>query len=242
LVDDGNFLQKCDAAVFDLDDTLIGTLYAYTASMPALLASLDLPNTTEHVEQAFAMLTRLRTYRLEDLFFALLRNAGVTPHLAREKALEQAEPANETILAHMHVLPGSSELLTELHSRGIKLALVTNGFPAWQRRKLVHSGLDRFFPDDLQIVSGDLPRFSEKPSLGIFWECASRLGMDPERMVFIGDRTTDILGANIAGMVSVLVATGRPTHAEATCKLECPNLKVADLTELRRIWIESYLP
>lgn len=242
MADAAQLLRRCDAAVFDLDDTLIGTLHAYTASMPDLLAELGLPNRAGDVEQAFAMLARLRTYRLEDLFFALLRNAGVTPDMAREKALALMEPANELILSHMHVLPGALELLTELKGKGIRLALVTNGFSDWQRRKLVHSGLDRFFPEDLQIISGDLPRFSEKPSLGIFWECVSRLGMEPDRIAFIGDRTTDILGANMTGMISVLVATGRPSHAEATCELECPHIRVADLVELGKSWMDGYLP
>lgn len=235
-------LRRCDAAVFDLDDTLIGTLHAYTMATPEYLTALGLPNSPGDVEQAFAMLARLRTYRLEDLFFALLRSAGVDPRTASAKALAQMKPANESILAYMHVLPGALELLTELQTRGIKLALVSNGFSDWQRRKLVHCGLDKFFPDDLQIVSGDLPRFSEKPSLGIFWECISRLGMEPQRIAFIGDRTTDVLGANLAGMVSVLVATGRVSHAEATCELECPHIRVADLVELRKLWVDSYLP
>ena len=240
--DAAKLLRRCDAAVFDLDDTLISTLHAYTATMPDILSALGLPATPEDVEQAFAMLARLHTYRLEDLFFALMRNAGVDPQTARAKALAQMEPANELILTHMHVLPGALELVTELQTRGIKLALISNGFSDWQRRKLVHCGLDRFFPDDLQIVSGDLPRFSEKPSLGIFWECISRLGMEPQRMVFVGDRTSDVLGANLAGMVSVLVATGRASHAEATCELECPHIRVADLAELRKLWMDGYLP
>ena len=240
--DSTQLLRQCDAAVFDLDDTLIGTLYAYTMATPEYLAALGLPNSPGDVEQAFAMLARLRTYRMEDLFFALLRDAGVDPQTARAKALSLIEPANEIILGHMNILPGALELLTELRTLGIGLALVSNGFSDWQRRKLVHCGLDKFFPDDLQIVSGDLSRFSEKPSLGIFWECVSRLGMEPKRLVFVGDRVTDVLGANLAGMVSVLVATGRASHAEATCELECPHIRVADLVELRKLWVDSYLP
>jgi FMN phosphatase YigB (HAD superfamily) len=242
LSDTTKLLRQSDAAVFDLDDTLISTLHAYTTTMPDMLFALGLPATPEDVEQAFAMLARLRTYRLEDLFFALLRNAGADPQTARAKALAQMEPANERILAHMHILPGALELLTELRNHGIKLALVSNGFSDWQRRKLIHCGLDRFFPDELQIVSGDLPRFSEKPSLGIFWECISRIGMEPGRMVFVGDRTTDVLGANLAGMVSVLVATGRPPSHDESCESECPNIRVADLVELRKLWMDGYLP
>jgi FMN phosphatase YigB (HAD superfamily) len=242
LPDTAKLLRQCDAAVFDLDDTLIGTLYAYSAAMPRMLSALGLPAAPNDIELAFAMLARLRTYRMEDLFFALLRDAGVDPYTARAKALAQMEPANVLILSHMHLLPGVLELMTELQARGIRLALVSNGFSDWQRRKLVHCRLDGFFPDELQIVSGDLPRFSEKPSLGIFWECISRLGMEPGRMVFVGDRVTDVLGANLAGMISVLVATGRPSHAEATCDVECPHIRVADLAELRKLWMDGYLP
>ena len=241
MADAAKLLRECDAAVFDLDDTLIGTLYAYTAAMPGMLSALGLPNSPQDVEQAFAMLARLRTYRLEDLFFALLRSAGVDPQTARAKALAQMEPANDRILVHLHVLPGALELLTGLRNQGIKLALVSNGFSDWQRRKLVHCGMDGFFPTDLQIVSGDLPRFYEKPSLGIFWECISRMGMEPQRMAFVGDRSTDVLGANIAGMVSVMVATGRIPSYNESCELECPHIRVADLVELKRIWMDSYL-
>lgn len=241
MADAAKLLRQCDATVFDLDDTLIGTLHAYTAAMPGMLSALGLPSAPEDVEEAFAMLGRLRTFRLEDLFFALLRSAGVDPFISRAKALAQMEPANEKILGQMHILPGALELLTELQDRGIRLALVSNGFSDWQRRKLVHCGLDKFFPADMQIVSGDLPRFSEKPSLGIFWECISRLGMEPYRMVFVGDRSTDVLGANIAGMISVMVTTGRLPHYDASCELECPHIRVADLVELREMWVESFL-
>jgi putative hydrolase of the HAD superfamily len=80
---------------------------------------------------------------------------------------------------------------------GVKLALVTNGEGALQRRKLESLGIaDRF---DAIVISGECG-FS-KPDPRIFALACRKLGASPRQAVFIGDdRRTDVEAARAAGL------------------------------------------
>lgn len=85
----------------------------------------------------------------------------------------------------------------------------------------VHTAIGR-----LAIVAG-------KPEVPIFEEAIARFG--GQRTLFIGDRLdTDILGANRAGIDSVLVLTGidRPKHVLAAPEDSRPTFVLSDLREL----------
>jgi len=80
---------------------------------------------------------------------------------------------------------------------------------------------------------GRLATVAGKPETPIFEEAIARFGAT--RPLFIGDRLdTDILGANRAGIGSVLVLTGvdRPKHVLAAPEGSRPTFIVGDLREL----------
>jgi glycerol 3-phosphatase-2 len=80
---------------------------------------------------------------------------------------------------------------------------------------------------------GRFPLVAGKPETPIFEEARRRFGA--ERPIVIGDRLdTDILGANRAGMSSVLVLTGidRAKHVLAADAASRPDFILADLREL----------
>ncbi len=84
---------------------------------------------------------------------------------------------------------------------------------------------------------GQLPLVAGKPEVAIFETAKSRFGS--KRPLFVGDRIdTDILGANRAGMDSVLVLTGisQPKELLATKADSQPTYVIADLREL----LETY--
>ena len=80
---------------------------------------------------------------------------------------------------------------------------------------------------------GQLPLVAGKPEIAIFETAKRRVGAD--RPLFVGDRIdTDILGANRAGIDSVLVLTGisRPKELLATKADSRPTYVIGDLREL----------
>ena len=80
---------------------------------------------------------------------------------------------------------------------------------------------------------GQLPLVAGKPEVAIFETAKNRLGVS--RPLFVGDRIdTDILGANRAGIDSVLVLTGISKAKEllATTGDSNPKFVISDLREL----------
>jgi HAD superfamily hydrolase (TIGR01450 family) len=67
-----------------------------------------------------------------------------------------------------------------------------------------------------QAVGRDPDTVVGKPHPDLYEFASARLGVEPSRLLAVGDRLdTDIAGANAAGMPSVLVLTGVSTRAEA---------------------------
>jgi putative hydrolase of the HAD superfamily len=94
-------------------------------------------------------------------------------------------------------------LLDSLRERGLKTGLVSNAFdPGW----LLHNDLARMGIAerlDAAVFSSEVGK--RKPHPTIFETALDRLGVEPERALFVGDRRfEDIRGAKEAGMTTVL--------------------------------------
>jgi haloacid dehalogenase superfamily, subfamily IA, variant 3 with third motif having DD or ED/haloacid dehalogenase superfamily, subfamily IA, variant 1 with third motif having Dx(3-4)D or Dx(3-4)E len=116
-------------------------------------------------------------------------------------------------------------VLDEL-SGSYRLLLLTNGSPDLQQEKL--DGVPTLIPyfDEI-VISGD---FGEgKPSPRLFAHALERLGISADEAVMVGDKlTTDILGANGAGIVSVWVNR----HGAVRNDEIVPKHEISDLQEL----------
>jgi putative hydrolase of the HAD superfamily len=99
--------------------------------------------------------------------------------------------------------PDIRETLTKLQGFGLELGIVSNTFLTRSSldRHLQDFGILEFFP--LRIYSHETSR--RKPNVRIFQEAARRLGIEPQNIIFVGDRLdNDIEGAVKAGMVPIL--------------------------------------
>jgi len=93
-------------------------------------------------------------------------------------------------------------LLDVLRERGLKTGLVSNAFdpPALLHRDLAQMGLVERL--DVAVFSSETGK--RKPHPVIFEEALGRLGVDPARALFVGDRRyEDVRGAKEAGMTTV---------------------------------------
>jgi len=116
-------------------------------------------------------------------------------------------------------------VLDQLKGR-YKLLLLTNGSPDLQREKL--SGVPELAPYfDHIIISGDFG--VGKPAANIFKHALSKLEINPEDGIMVGDKlTTDILGANTVGMTSVWINRHGVTRTDEII----PSYEIAHLEEL----------
>jgi len=107
-----------------------------------------------------------------------------------------------------------------------KLLLLTNGSPDLQQEKL--DGTPALVPYfDAIVISGN---FGEgKPSSRLFAHAMEQIGIQADEGVMVGDKlTTDILGANRAGMTSIWINR----HGAARNDEIIPAYEISSLTEL----------
>lgn len=124
--------------------------------------------------------------------------------------------------------PDTVMVLQALRDAGYALGLVTNSFyPMWMRDvELRHYDLLDFF--DVRISASDAGFI--KPHTAIYEHALALLGTEPARTVFVGDRPQyDILGANEAGLISVLLD---PPHLERDTGSIEADYTISSLSEL----------
>lgn len=99
---------------------------------------------------------------------------------------------------------GAVQVLNTLRERGLRTAIVTNGLPDLQRRKLTLTGLGDLV--DAVVISGDSGL--GKPHPAPFNAALSRLGVPASNAIMVGDSlANDIRGAKAAGLEAIWLST-----------------------------------
>lgn len=118
-----------------------------------------------------------------------------------DEATEVKDATNTTLRAQL--IPGAGQLLRELHSRGMPLALVADGRPGTYRNVLRQHGVYDLF--DAFAISEEVG--VEKPDARMFEHALRHLGIAPQaygRVVMVGNNLArDVCGANRLGLISV---------------------------------------
>ena len=173
--------------LFDLDGTLVNSIYDIGGAMNVALESLGQP--TFPIEQYYKMVgngmknlcRRALAEDKQDLLEELLRRYN-TRYLAH--------CCDET-----KVYDGVPTLLRELKSRGYKLALITNK-PAGQAKNV----METLLPDsDFDVVWGQQPPFAVKPDPAVYHHVCNLLGVQAGETLYCGDSDVDMLFAKNAG-------------------------------------------
>ena len=103
-------------------------------------------------------------------------------------------------------IPGSLDLLHDLHDRGLRLGIATSSGRAlpfldrWDVRHLFSGIVGR---EDVEI---------RKPHPEPVLKCLGHLCLDPQEVVYIGDSPIDIRAGKAAGAYTVGVLTGTSPH------------------------------
>jgi len=185
------------ALIFDLDGTLVDTVYAHVFAWQRALAELGLPVDGWRIHRRIGMSGGL---------FA----RAVAREIGRELSDKEIEAAQnrhgETfreLLPERRPLPGAIELLAALRAAGIPHGIATSG-----RRPEIDLSLDALGvpPETVVVERGDVLRAKPEPDL--FLACQERLGVQVADCYVVGDAVWDLLAARRAGMLSVGLLSG----------------------------------
>ena len=200
------FDEPVEAAIFDMDGTLIDSEAVYMAGMldAARTLGLDLPISICH---AMVGVPRHEcNVLLQDHFGADFDLETFRGHYAAsvQQRMSQRVP----------IKPGVVELLDFLTDRGLPLAIATSANRETAERNLGRAGLlDRF-----KVVSTRDDAERAKPAPDIYLEAARRLGVAPAHCVAFEDSSIGIIAAHAAGMRAVMIPDMLPPTEEARAK------------------------
>jgi phosphoglycolate phosphatase len=130
---------------------------------------------------------------LRTLTFGLLREAGV-PRQASDAAVETTWFAPDPV-GDVRPLADLPELFTDLHARGIKIAVATMDDRASTEATFAALSVESFVD---ALVCGDdgLP---PKPAADMVWAVCQATGVEPAQAVVVGDSVTDLEMGRAAG-------------------------------------------
>jgi HAD superfamily hydrolase (TIGR01509 family) len=193
------------ALIFDLDGTLVDTVYAHVFAWQRAFAEIGLPIDGWRIHRRVGMSGGL---------FA----RGAAREAGRQFSAEELEALQgrhgelfRELLPDRRPLPGAIDVLADLRGYGVPHGIATSG-----RRPEINASLEALqVPDGMVVVErGDVARAKPEPDL--FLTCAERLGVPPEQCYVIGDAVWDLLAARRAGMLSVGLLSGGYGEAELT--------------------------
>ena len=190
--------MKIKAMIFDLDGTLLDTLQDIADSLnPALVAMGLKPH---HVNEFLNF--------VGDGVFELVKRA--VPKDYRDdwtvgKLVEGFRDNYKTFWSNRTVIyPGVSELLKELHARGIRTCVLSN-----KPDDFTCEMVDHYFHDHpFDFVMGHKKDFPAKPDPDSTLHILETLGVTKDQAAYIGDMHVDIETGINAGILPVGVSWG----------------------------------
>ena len=193
------------ALIFDLDGTLVDTVYAHVFAWQRALDEAGMPIDGWRIHRRIGMSGGLFT-------------RAVARELGRPLGEDEVEAIQtrhgelfRELLPGRRPLPGAPELMAELRGTGVVHGIATSG-----RRPEIDASLEALGVGDETVViaRGDVLRAKPEPDL--FLACAERIGAPPDECYVIGDAVWDLLAARRARMLSIGLLSGGYGEDELT--------------------------
>ena len=185
------------ALIFDLDGTLVDTVYGHVVAWQLALAEANMPIDGWRIHRRVGMSGGLFKR-------AVMRELGRTVSSARLKALDKRhDELFGKFMPQPPPLPGAVELL-----RFLRKHKVIHGVATSNRRPHINALLKTLgIPKETVVVDrSEVARAKPEPDL--FLECQKRLGVTASECYVVGDAVWDLLAARRAGMLSIGLLSG----------------------------------
>lgn len=209
-------MPKPDAVIFDWDDTIVDTWHVVRSAINATLAHFGhAPWSEDEARKRIGPPARV-------LFSGLF---GEDKWQEADKIYIAAYQAN--ISEHIRVHDGARDTLAALAAAAVPMAVVSTKRGPLLRAEAAQLGLDGFFAR--MVGAGDAP--ADKPNAAAVQFALEPLKINPSKSVlFIGDSVTDMVSAENAGCIGILIETKPP--AEDALALHPPKHRVKNHPEL----------
>ncbi len=202
--------------IFDLDGTLLDTVADLGEAVNHALAKRGLPlhSRDEYVRKVGHGVRNLVTISLPEELQS--DEALIDECLADFKAWYTAH-----MDVYTHPYPGMQQLLRDLHSRSVRLAIASNKFQSGTEYLV-----EKFFGDvPFAAILGNREGFPLKPDPAIVEECLRCAGVQRSEAILVGDSLTDMKTAENGGIPGIAVSWGyRDLHGT-------PGVKIAESVE-----------
>jgi len=185
------------ALIFDLDGTLVDTVYAHVFAWQRALAEHGMSIDGWKIHRRIGMSGGLFARALGRELARDLTEAEIAAVQDRHSELFGE------LTRERRALPGAGALLAGLQERGVPHGIATSG-----RRPDIDASLHALDLADGTVVveRGDVARAKPEPDL--FLECARRIGVPADNCFVVGDAVWDLLAARRARMLGIGVLTG----------------------------------
>lgn len=205
-----------DAAIIDLDGTLVDTMGDFVVALNLMLTDLSLPlvdravveprvgKGSEHLIQSVLLHVLKVAPAQAGRTQAAIDSGADVARLFPDAGASFQRHYLATNGQHACVYPGVIEGLRLLRGQGLKLACLTNKPTAFALPLLKAKGLDGFFS---QVFGGDAFERKKPDPLPLLKTCEA-LGSLPARTLMIGDSSNDARAARAAGCPVLLVTYG----------------------------------
>lgn len=196
---------RFQAAIFDLDGTLLNTIDDLADSLNEVLKAEGLPT---HAPDDYRLMVGngLETLVVRALPEGLRIPAHVRPILQRF-----VETYRNRQIAKTRPYPGIEAMLERLSAQGFRLAVLSNKAQANTRAVVEH-----FFPGRFEMVLGMRPEVPPKPDPAGALEIVRGFGLEPQSFFYLGDSGVDMKTALAAGLFPVGVTWGFRSEDELT--------------------------
>jgi len=219
--------HKFSAALFDMDDTLIGREAAYGDVYRALYDRHEVIRSTTSWPDALDFFWSLSLGNMTDPREAFLEIKKKWPAIAGDRDSHNTFYF-EQMVKLVKIIPGAMEFIDWMNSSSVNWGVVTNG-DQFQHKKAEATGIDEKAP----FVLASKLFGVDKPEPEVFVEAVRLLdvgGLETEEILFVGDNPyTDIIGAHGVGMKTAWVRMGREYPNDAPA----PDFIIDHVAELK---------
>ena len=188
--------MKSQACIFDLDGTLLDTLQDLANSVNIALEDFGQPVRTVEEVRAF----------VGNGVRKLMQRAvpeGTDEDLGERIYERFLEVYDREKNHYTKPYDGILELIALLKARGIACAVLSN-----KNDDAVAALCETHFPNCFEFTQGMRPGVAPKPAPDALFALCTRMGINPEDAVYIGDSEVDVKTAQAAGMRLVAVTWG----------------------------------
>jgi HAD superfamily hydrolase (TIGR01549 family) len=185
------------AVLFDLDGTLVDSVYQHVLAWRKAFAAIDLDVAVWKIHRRIGMSGGLFAR-------ALLRETDrpVTPALADELQAAHREAYLE-LAGTVRSLPGSDALLGRLTDLGVPWAIATSSGQETAARTMTLLRM----PAEVPVITRDRVQRA-KPDPDLFLAAAAALGVPIEDCLVVGDSVWDLLAARRARALGIGLLSG----------------------------------